>query len=348
MTEVRPLEKRDLSEVADLFARARPAGEWSRFSEMCFANPWLDAAMPSWIARDAGRVAGFIGVAPRPMRYRGKPVRAAVLTQLMIEPVPQLLRAALAGPQDLTLSEGANDASRRMWEGCGGSTLALYGLQWRRRLRPASAVLCMLPDAVIARQMGLGQRSLLVEQALTAKSLFSALETFGDGYVLRPRYEVATLEWLLAQARGKHGALQAQVLRQGGRVAGWFLYHLHAGTSKVIQIAARPGQEDAVLAHLFEHAFRRGASAIEGRMEPRFARALSRRHCSFVQPDSYVAAHSRNPELVGALGSGDAFFSLLEGEGWMCFAGETAAADAPATQSSRPRWTRARPLPATS
>jgi hypothetical protein len=349
MTEVRPLKKRDLSEVAELFARVRPNGDWSRFSEMCFANPWIDAALPSWIARDAGRIAGFIGVVPRPMRYRGKPARAAVLTPLIMQPVPQLLRAALAGPQDLALSDGANDALRQMWEACGGSTLALYGLQWRRRLRPASAVLGMLPDAFIARRMGLGQCSTLIEQSLTATSLFAALETFGNGYALRPRYTVAALDWLLAQARAKRRQtrLEAQLLRQGGRIAGWFLYSLDADASRVLQIAARPGREDAVLAHLFEHAFRRGARVIEGRMEPRFARALSRQHCSFVQQGVYVVAHARSPELAGALGSGDAFFSRFEGECSMSFAGETAAAAGqPATQAQRPRW--ARPLPATS
>src|SRR5678815_5472750 len=86
MAEVRPFAEKDLSEVAELFARVHPDGEWSRFREMLFGNPWIDAAMPSWIARDAGRVAGFIGVVPRPMRHRGTAVNAAVLPQRMIEP----------------------------------------------------------------------------------------------------------------------------------------------------------------------------------------------------------------------------------------------------------------------
>ena len=381
MAEVRPFQERDLSEVAALFARVHPDdGGWpseaacaAYFQEMFFGNPWADPALPSWVARDGERVVGFIGVMPRPMRHRGKPVRAAVLTQLMVEPqdkryglaAAQLLRAALAGPQDLTLSDGANDASRRMWEACGGATLTLYGLQWRRLLRPARCALAMLPgvagraaamvaapmaiaaDAVATRRMGLGGRSPLIEQALTATSLHSALETFAGGHALRPRFEVPALEWLLAQARGKrrHGELQSQLLRQGGRVAGWFLYYLDAGMSKVLQLAARPGCEDAVLAHLFEHAFRRGARAIEGRMEPRFARAISRRHCFFLVPSVYVVAHARNPELLGALGAGDAFFSRLEGEWWMRFTGETPAASRSRGFIPRRFWTRSRPQP---
>jgi len=352
MAEVRPFAERDLSEVAELFVRTHPDGEWSRFREMLFANPWLDSAMPSWIARDAGRVAGFIGVVPRPMRHRGKAVNAAVLTQLMTEPMPQLLRAALAGPQDLTLSDAASDASRQMWEAGRATSLALYGLQWRRVLRPASAALGMLPggvgraaatlaapvaiaaDAWLTRRTGLGRKSALIEQPLTGSSLCNALETFGSSYALWPRYSASTLEWLLKQARAehRHGELQAHVLRQGGRIAGWFLYYLNAGTSKVLQIAARPNCEDAVLAHLFQHAWRRGSRAIEGRMEPRFAHAVSRQHCSVFQPGVYVVAHARSNELLGALGAGNAFFSRLEGEWWARPTGEAQ----PATRHRRP------------
>jgi hypothetical protein len=342
MAEVRPFAEQDLPGVADLFARLHPDGEWSRFREVLFGNPWIDSAMPSWVAREAGRVVGFLGVIPRPMRHRGKAVNAAVLTQLMMEPVPQLLRAALAGPQDLTLSDAASDAARQMWEAGGATTLALYGLQWRRLLRPASAALGMLPgivgraaamlatpaaiaaDACLTRRKGLGRKSALVEQPLTGTSLCNALETFGSSYALWPRYSASTLEWLLTQTRAehRHGELQAHVLRHGGRIAGWFLYFLNAGTSKVLQLAARPGSEDAVLAHLLQHAWRRGSRAIEGRMEPRFARAVSRQHCSVFQPGVYVVAHARNNELLGALGAGNAFFSRLEGEWWTRPAGE--------------------------
>ncbi|MEA3191876.1 MAG: hypothetical protein QOD26_209 [Betaproteobacteria bacterium] len=381
MAEVRPFQERDLSEVAALFARVYPDGGWSSpaacaayFQEMFFGNPWADASLPSWVARDGDRTVGFIGVVPRPMRLRSKPVRAAVLTQLMIDPqdkryglaAAQLLRAAVAGPQDLTLSDGANEASRRMWEANGGSILTLYGLQWRRLLRPARCALGMLPgmagraaamvaapmaiaaDAYMTRRMGLGRKSALLELPLTATSLVNALETFGAGYSLRPRYDVPSLDWLLAQARAKrrHGELQAQLLRQGGRIAGWFLYYLNGGTSKVLQLAARPGAEESVLAHLFQHAWRRGAAAIEGRMEPRFARALSRQHCFFVVPSIFVAAHSRSSELLNALGAGDAFFSRLEGEWWMRFFGEANRQPGEATEGRRLPWARPRPQPA--
>jgi hypothetical protein len=258
--------------------------------------------------------------------------------------------------------------SRRAWEASGGLALPLYGLQWRRLLRPARCALGRLPgmagrvaamvaapmaiaaDAYATRRMGLGRKSALLAQPLTATSLFNALETFAAGYELRPRYDVPALEWLLARARARprHGELQAQLLRQGGRIAGWFLYYLNGSTSRVLQLAARPGREEAVLAHLFDHAWRRGSAAIEGRMEPRFSRELSRQHGSFLVPGLFVVAHSRSSELLGALGAGDAFFSRLEGESWRLPSGEEHQQRSQSAEGRRLPWARSRPQPAAS
>jgi len=103
-----------------------------------------------------------------------------------------------------------------------------------------AAPVAIAADACVTRRLGLGRKSTLLAQPLTATSLFNVLETFAGSYDLRPRYDVPALEWLLAQARAR-GELQAQLLRQGGRIAGWFLYFHHSGTSKVLQLAARPG-----------------------------------------------------------------------------------------------------------
>jgi hypothetical protein len=84
--------------------------------------------------------------------------------------------------------------------------------------------------------------------------------------------------------------------------------------SKVLQMYAHEGVERAVLDHLFQHAWRRGAAAIEGRMEPRLARMLGQRHCLFHSTSAFALIHSRDAEPLGALARGDAFFSRLEGE----------------------------------
>ena len=90
----------------------------------------------------------------------------------------------------------------------------------------------------------------------------------------------------------------------------------------MLQVEAHEGAERAVLDHLFQHAWRRGAAAIEGRMEPRLARFLGERHCLFHSTSAFALIHARDPEVLGTLARGDAFFSRLEGEWWMRFVGE--------------------------
>src|ERR1043165_4703467 len=357
MAGVRPLASGDIPAVAQLFTRVYPHARWDSqaeceayFQQMFFANPWVEAGLPSWVAMEGPRAVGFIGVIPRPMRLRGQSVRAAVVTQLMVEPekrhgvvAAQLLRKALAGPQALTISDGANESSRKMWEALGGLTSTLYSLQWRRLLRPAqsalqrassargrAAALLARPVAVLADVCNAFYRSLrrpsgLIEEPLDTGGLLEGLRGAARRAALCPDYDFESLDWLLAQARAKrrHGELHALRLRRpGGAVAGWFLYYQNTGTSEVLQLHASGDAEQAVLDHLFRHAWRRGTAAIEGRMEPRLARALGQRHCLFHSSSVYSLIHSRNADLLGAFAHGDAFFSRLEGEWWMRFVGE--------------------------
>lgn len=359
MAALRPLAQGDIPAVARLFSRVYPHAHWVSHSEceayfhkIFFGNPWLDPELPSWIAHEGSRVVGFIGVVPRPMRYRGRALRAAVLSQLMVDQerpnstaAALLLRKALAGPQALTISDGASDTSRRMWEALGGLNSALYSLQWRRLLRPAqfalqrvwtrarAAALLAKPIAVIADTYGAHRRSLKRPPALRQEPLDTAtwlegLRVAAARVAVAPEYDAASLEWILAQARAKrrHGELQSRLLRApDGQICGWFIYYLNDATSKVLQVYAREGNEHAVLEHLFHHAWAQGATALEGRMEPRLARALGERHSLFLATSVYALLQARDPQVLGALARGDAFFSRLEGEWWMRFTGEPVA-----------------------
>jgi hypothetical protein len=371
MAGVRPLATGDIPAVVQLFSRVYPEKRWTSaadceayFHQIFFANPWVTPHLPSWVATEGARAVGFIGVMPRPMRLRGRALQAAVVTQLMVEPekrhgvvAAQLLRKALAGPQTLTISDGANESSRRMWEALGGLTSTLYSLQWRRLLRPAQSALqrassrhgraaallatpvAVLADAYAAHYRALHRPSGLADEALDAAALVDGLDGAARHVALSPRYDAASLDWLLDQARAKrrHGELQARLLREpGGAIAGWFLYYLNGSMSKVLQVHAREDAERAVLDHLFQHAWQRGAAAIEGRMEPRLARMLGQRHCLFHSTSAFALIHSRDAEVLGALARGDAFFSRLEGEWWMRFVGEPQdAVIGPATSRKR-------------
>ena len=356
MAKIRVLTEGDVPAVAALFARVYPEHRWSSqaacesyFLEMLFGNPWCDPQLPSWVAEEHGRISGCYAVMARPMLLRGRPIRVAVGCQFMVDPdrrdsltALKLAKACISGPQDLTLADGANDLSRRMWSGIGGTVPLLYNLHWTRPLRPARYLLSVLeegsalpfPLALAARPLGAvvdalaarlrpnrfyKEESELAEDALDAAAMLAHLpEVFGDS-ALRPVYDARSLAWLLEQTARKtrHGKLRARAVRDGERLLGWYLYYVQAGgVSEVVQIAARDGSFERVLLRLLADAWRHGAAAVRGRLEPRFAQELSRQHCWFRREGTWTLVHTRHADILAAIQQGNAFLSRLEGEWW--------------------------------
>ncbi len=335
--------------------RSQATGE-AYFREMLFDNPWRDLELPSWVAEENGYIAGFQTVMPRPMMFRGRRLRVAVSTQFMVDPdkcnsltALQLTKAFISGPQDLTLVDGANDQARQMWIGLGWPAPLLYNLHWTRPLRPARYVLSLLqeraalppPLAFVTRPLSALADSLaarlrpnqflreecdLVENTLDPAVMLAHLPDIMAGIALQPVYDARTLAWLLDQTARKkrHGTLRARAVRDGERrLIGWYLYYiLKGGVSEVVQIAARNGSFDCVLRRLLVDAWRQGAAALRGRLEPRFVRELSDRHCWFRREGSWTLVHSRHADVLAAIQQGDAFLSRLEGEWWLRFLGE--------------------------
>ena len=346
--------------VADLWGRAYrnregPAPDSLRayFEAIYFQNPWRDPELPSFVyVSDAGEVCGFVGLVPRPMTFEGRPIRAHVLSTIMVDPRARgqaigmrLMQRAFSGPQDLIFTDGANDACRKLWQAAGGELCFLLSCLWTRSLRPAQHALAQgaqrpalraiatvlrpvaaVFDALVVRApvgpYRLPQSAMRGDEA-SAADILACREELGSVAALLPSYDAHSFGWLLdataeATARGR---LERILVRdEAGRRVGWYVYFANpGGLCELMQLGGALETIELVLLHLFRHAWRRGGVELRGRFEPGFASALLDVHCEFTFHLS-VLAHSRNPALMRAMHAGATGLSRLDGEWWMHFA----------------------------
>jgi hypothetical protein len=357
---IRALTEEDLPAVVGLFERVYPEQRWpSRqdceryFREIFLANPWRELQLPSWVAEERGVTVGFVGVLPRRMLFGTRPLRVAVGSQFIVHPewrhslvALQLLKRVLSGPQDLFLTDGANEQMKRLWLAVGGPVPMLQNLEWTRLLRPTRYALallerhgrgplrfaarapCALADAVAARVHPNHfdrEDDALSEEPLDAAGMLRHLpEVVNAGYPLRSEYDRDSLAWVFSQAARKtrHGRMRARAVLEHGRLLGWFIYYARPGAiNEVLQVAACNGGLDRVLRRLFCDAWRQGATAVRGRLEPWQLQQLSDRHCWMRREGAWTLVHSRHADLVSAIERGIAGISRLDGEWWQRFIG---------------------------
>jgi hypothetical protein len=297
-----------------------------------------------------GAIAGFIGIIPRRMLLNGRPIRAAVSMHFMVEPGSrstlagiQLLKTFFSGPQDLSLTDSAGAVGRKIWEGLGGATALAYSINWVRLLRPGRYVLrtlarknaqlkffaralrplCPIVDAIASRALshrfGKPDASLQATN-LDQETLLTGITQFLSGYALRPDYDPGSSLWLLEKADqlARPGELRKIALRDAdGELVGWYIYELGAdGVGEVLQVVGRKKSFGEALNHLFYDAWRNGAIALSGRLDPRFAQEFSDRYCFFNCDGPWTLTHSRKLDVLQAIYQGDMFLTRLEGE-WL-------------------------------
>jgi GNAT superfamily N-acetyltransferase len=360
VAKLRAFTEKDLPEVVDLFERVYPEARWpSRqrceryFGQIFFANPWRDLELSSWVAEEDGALVGFAGLLPRRMRFGGRPLRAAVGSQFMVHPewrhslvALQLIKRVLSGPQDLFVTDGANEQARRLWLALGATIPIAQNLEWTRLLRPSRYALallekrgrgplhlaarapCALADAWAARlhpNHFHREDDGLWDEALDAGGMFEYLPRVVNGACpLHAQYERESLAWVFGEAARKtrHGRLRARAVHERGRVLGWFIYYARDGAiNEVLQVAACDGGLDRVLRRLFRDAWQQGATAVRGRLEPWQLQQLSDRHCWMRREGAWTLVHSRHADLLRAIECGTAGINRLEGEWWQRFIG---------------------------
>ena len=365
MGPIRPLVEDDIPQVADLnwevlHGRDGPSPPELRsyLQELFFHNPWLDQALPSLVYENhKGKIVGFLGVVPRRMLVRGRPIQVAFGSNFVIHPDSRstlaalhLVRAFLSGKQDLSMSDSANDLTRKLLTGVGFHTALLYNIYWSRPLRPslyamyamsrlkttalsqslryACRLSCSVVDLIAAKvaRSSFGQGGPTIsEEELDIDTLLACLSEFSSGRALRPEYDRYSLNWLLGfmgemRARGQ---LRKVALRNKERkLIGWYVYYIRrGGIGEVVQIGANSYSRSIVLDHLFYDARRHGAIALHGRLEAQLEQDLSDKNCFFYRRGDWMLIHSHEPELLQIIQSGDAFLTRLEGEWCLGFGG---------------------------
>lgn len=365
---VRPLQVADIPAVAALFQRTfrdgrkpPPAALETYLRQLYLDGPVCDPEVASLVhVAGEGGISGFVGVNLLPMRHGSRRLRAAICGSLMVDPRAndpmagaRLLRAFLAGPQDISFSETANALSAQMWTKLRGVALPQYSLDWLRVIRPSGFVLDLASRRIeAARRLGPLARGLDrhlrgrmqenelrwsgVPEAWSSKAGLKVADIDGAGFAallepltrqfsLRPDWNEEQLAYLVAEAARKpdYGeAAFASVSSAGGAPVGAFLYHVQPGRiARVLQILALPGQAGPVIDCLIGHAAQRGASGLRGRTQPALLAAMLGRRIAFTQPAATVV-HARDPELVDLFVTAQGFFNGLAGEHWNRLAGE--------------------------
>ncbi|WP_336068979.1 hypothetical protein [Nitratireductor rhodophyticola] len=366
MSEIRPLERDDISAIAEMFQRIlrkghgpAPRGTREYLETLFLDPPHRDGDIQSLVhLREDGTVNGFMGVLPMPFVYQGKTLKSAIGGSFMVDGHEQdpyagarLLRAFQSGPQDLSLTETANDVSTTMWRKLRGTILPDYSLEWLRILRPAGFIAAMAAsafapaaiakplvrpfDALLRRRGASPQwthvsdaefagKTLATEDADAAETV-SLFQQFVSAFALHPQWTESQLQRMVdeSQRKADYGAMvRRKVLSRGGKPVGLFLYYGNqGGIGRVIQILSLPGQEGAVIDAMLADATERGLVALRGRGQPPLINAMLGRRFAFVHASSSIV-HAKDRTLLEPFITGQAFFNGFAGESWTRLLGD--------------------------
>ena len=358
MAGVRPLAEGDIPQVADLLWRILHERKGSAspglkiyVRDLFLGNPWLEKEIVSRVYEDSsGKIVGFFGVVPRRMTFQGQTIRLAYGSNFVVDPgsrasmaAVQLIKTFMKGAQDISITDSANESTRRILRSLGFAVVPIYSLQWSRPLRPSTYVLqtvarmqknllaayigtflrpfCAALDGLLTR-MPLSPvrqtKPLTTGEDLTIDVLLNCLATIPGKHLLLPEYDKDTLEWTVGflARRKTFGDLRSVLVRdKDGKTIGWFIYYVDRGkVGEVVQIGAAGPSISNVLNHLFYDAWKHRLIGLHGRLEPQFMEELTRESCFFFRNGSWTLAHSSRPELLRLIQSGTAFFSRLDGE----------------------------------
>lgn len=350
---IRPCIREDFAQITNLYnkiflrKKSGRSGNLQQYLEQAYLeNPWASERFPSLVSEKGGKIDGFLGVIPQKMQFRGSQITTAVSSGLMVakdhsgkrNPITgvSLLRRFLQGDQDLSLTDTANEITRKIWTGSGGSIAHPYSYTWIRLLKPLNACLDIglksdnlkrilspllkVGDAVLRRLPPVKPNPTDCEITDITVSKLLELNQQVPRRALMPDYDLKSLTWLveMAEQSETEGPLIKRMVRsQSGTVLGWFVYYRSRNaTGRVLQLVGLGNSFEPVLDSLIHDASKHGLNALWGRTEPGQNKLLTNKHCVF-KGTPWVLVHSQQQEIVDAFQRADALFTGFDGEHWM-------------------------------
>jgi hypothetical protein len=322
------------------------------FADVYLDSPWAEPESTSVVATDdGGRLVGFLGVMPMPVRLERTTMRAAIGSAFMVDPAHtdpltavRLLRTVFGGQQDLTLTDTANDAAITFWTKLGGNAARFSSMRWLLPLRPAGAALAMTlreerprtqrlvapvartVDWMLGRFVAPPPSGIGTLREAVASDVYRFLTDLDDRAMLGFGGTAAEFEWLVDMLRRKRrfGPVQLLTLHVRGSAArGAVIYYPNRGRiGQLAFAAAAHGEHPALLGALRRHAYEAESAAIMGKADARLSTELRGLPCAYLYRNDFTMLHSRHPGLTTKLCTGDVAMSHLTGEWWTRFQGD--------------------------
>jgi hypothetical protein len=288
-------------------------------------------------------VCGFLAVDNRMYNFKDGEIRVAHASKFVLTREVRLsltafriLREFIDGPQDLSITDDANESSRLLWERLGGVMVPEHSIYYKLPLRPVSfAVNTVVKEEwefskAVAKTVGLGldylgmrarlpffvkQNPRLEFAELTDELLLQGYRGVCSKYDLYPKFDLNDLtpRLNLTKQEVQFGKLQrVALLNDEQKLVGWFIYYLNRGDNcEVLEAQSQRGYENDLFHALTWHAYHRGGVQLSGRLcAVQFGTFFALRTFS-LPGHMWTMMHAKDGELFEEIRAGRSFFPRI-------------------------------------
>ena len=145
-----------------------------------------------------------------------------------------------------------------------------------------------------------------------------ALAAIDEDIRFRVDYDSDYLSWLRDHVSSLGAPMVYRVVRRGDKAIGWYAYIRQSGVSRLVHLAARSREVDAVFGELVQHARDGGSALLAGRLEPHLDEPV-RRRLAAIGLAQRPLIHAHDPELRATLASSAGLLTevdLIDSEWW--------------------------------